>query len=100
MLELWLFLIAAPGIPFGVQMLLLWLSRQKWRFLRWLVPLGALPWLFLAWMDWDSRGWFWELSFLFNLFMALMDLAGWGLAWGLWKLLERRKQRETANPAV
>ena len=100
MLEAYLFLIAALGVPFGLQLLLLRLSRRRLRFLRWLVLLAVIPWLVLAWLCWDTGGWFWELGVMFYLFLALMDLVGWGLAWGVWKLLERRKRYEPADPAV
>ena len=93
-MELLLIFAAALLLPLALQLFLLRLERPRLGFLRWLVPLAALPWLFLAWRDYHSGGWFSGLTTLFDLLLAVLILLGWGLAWAIHALLVWRKQHK------
>lgn len=83
MLEM-ILLIGGPGILlFIVELVIIRLTRRRFRPLRFLSLLTLLIPLALAAEAWLTKsGWFWELGVLLYLIMAGLMLFGWGLAYG------------------
>lgn len=71
-----------PGVVlFFAERVLIRVTRQLFRPLRFLPLLTLLIPLGLAVQEWQTGGWFWELGFLLYLVMAGLMLVGWALAW-------------------
>lgn len=83
MLEV-ILLVCGPGILlFIVEMVIIRLTRRRFRPLRFLSLLTLLIPLVLAAEAWLTKsGWFWELGVLLYLIMAGLMLFCWGLAYG------------------
>ncbi len=75
--------LTAAALGFGLEALMLYLSRNGMKWLR-LLPLTllAVP-VFLAWLELDSGGFLCELGAALWLIMGLCGLCGWGAAWAL-----------------
>lgn len=82
-------------VPCLLQLLLLRLTRRRLKVLRWLLLL-AIPLLLIdAWIASNDPGLFFSFSALaaiFDLVLAGCVLLGWGLAWGIFALWNRRKE--------
>lgn len=89
----WLMLILWGPLALGLslQLLALYLTRARLRFLRW-VLLAPLPVpVGMAVVCWLEGGWFWELGVAICLGVGLSYLLGWGLAWGLFARWRRKR---------
>lgn len=75
--------LAVTALGFGLEALLLYLSRNGRKWLR-LLPL-ALPAVLvsLAWLELDSGSFLCELAAALWLILGLCALCGWGAAWAL-----------------
>lgn len=75
--------LGAAALGFGLEVLMLRLSRNGRAWLRF-IPLAllAVP-LALAWQDLNSNAFFSGLAAVVWLIAALCGLCGWGAAWGL-----------------
>lgn len=77
-----LLIVCGPGVVlFVLEWILIRVTRQALRPLRFLPVLTLLIPLGLAVQEWQTGGWFWEIAALFYLVMAGLMLAGWALAW-------------------
>jgi len=83
MWELALLFLAAAALGFGLEALMLYLSRDGLKWLR-LAPLVllAVPGA-LAWQEAHSNGFLSGLAAVLWLIVALCGLCGWGAAWGI-----------------
>ncbi len=81
--ELAVLYLAVTALGFGLEALMLYLSRDGMKWLR-LLPLAllAVP-AALAWSELNSGGFLCELGAALWLFLGLCGLCGWGAAWGL-----------------
>ncbi len=75
--------LAVTALGFGLEALMLYLFRNRMKWLR-LLPLAllAVP-VFLAWLELDSGGFLCELGAALWLSFGLCGLCGWGAAWAL-----------------
>lgn len=71
---------------FAVQLLLLHLTRNRMKWLRF-VSLAAPAGMFvLAWQDYTSSAFFSDLAAFVDACIGVLILLGWCAAWGIFKL--------------
>lgn len=89
----WLLLIifVPMTLALALQLPVLWLTRTRLGFLRWMLPVPAALPMGMAVACWLEGGWFWELGVAVCLGAAASWLAGWGLAWGIFRLWKKKR---------
>ncbi len=69
-----------------VQLLLLHLTQNRMKWLRFLTLAAPAGMCVLAWQDYTSSGFFSELAAFVDVCVGLLILLGWAAAWGIFKL--------------
>ena len=95
-MEFILFLLLFFLVPFLLQLLILHRTRKRLKPLRWVVLLGVVVLLADAWRVYHEPTGFFSfgaLAAIFDLVLAGCVLLGWGAAWGIFAIRNRRKEK-------
>lgn len=80
--------------PGAIQFLILRLTRNRFRFLRWAMLLAVACPVVLAGLVWASGDWLWPIFALLYLVLAVLIFLGWRLGWWAFSQWEKEQRQK------